>query len=142
MVAGDDVTTSKPCSTAISGNFMEFSLPWKPSTPRRLEASSPGPPVSSYFANNQMRGKKLLTGETKMAESFRVTIEIGQEDAKTYDDIFRHYCIFVNFKDPVGEALEHEDVEEPEDLAREYVKEISVDKIYMFIFVDFKHYKV
>ena len=87
-----------------------------------------------------MRGKKLLTGETKMAESFRVTIEIGSEDAKTYDDIFRHYSIFVNFKDPVGEALEHEDVEEPEDLAREYVKEISVDKIYMFIFVDFKRY--
>ena len=49
---------------------------WKPSTPRRLEASSPGPPVSSYFTNkNCTRAinrcvEKLSTGETKMADSF------------------------------------------------------------------------
>ena len=30
-------------------------------------------------------------------------------------------------------------MEEPEDLAREYVKNIYVDKIYMSIIVDFKH---
>ena len=52
--------------------------------------------------------------------------------------IFSDYSIFAYFKDPVGEALEHKDVEEPRDLAREYVINIYVDKIYMFIIVDFK----
>ena len=68
-------------------------------------------------------------------------IEIGSETPKSYpDDIFRLSILYIIH--PVGEALEHKDVEEPRDLAREYVINISVDKIYMFIIVDFKHYKV
>ena len=85
-----------------------------------------------------MRGKKLLTGEIKMAESFSSEDWNWVRDAKSYpDDIFRLSILYIIH--PVGEALEHKDVEEPRDLAREYVI-ISVDKIYMFIIVDFKRY--
>ena len=67
-------------------------------------------------------------------------MKLGQKTPKSYpDDIFRLSILYIIH--PVGEALEHKDVEEPRDLAREYVI-ISVDKIYMFIIVDFKHYKV
>ena len=79
----------------------------------------------------------------KWPNHFRVKSEIGSEDAKSYpDDIFFQTKASRLSFDPVGEALEQEDVEEPEDLAREYVIEIYVDKIYMSIFVDFKQNKV
>ena len=74
--------------------------------------------------------------KSRWPNHFRVKIEIGSETPKSYpDDIFRLSILYIIH--PVGEALEHKDVEEPRDLAREYVI-ISVDKIYMFIFVDFK----
>ena len=57
-------------------------------------------------------------------------IEIGPEDANLIKMIFSDIYI-IYWSCWVGEALEKEDVEEPEDIASEYVI-IYVDKIYMY----------
>ena len=76
-----------------------------------------------------MRGKKLLIGESKMAESFLSGDWNWARRRKSYqDDIFRYIIYWSCW---VGEALEKEDVEEPEDIASKYVI-IYVDKIYMY----------